>query len=81
MGDFTHFDDKGDAHMVDVSGKDITTRIAVAKGCVKMTAATLTLIREGQAKKGDVLGTARLAGIMAAKQTHNLIPQIGRAHV
>jgi len=74
MAKLTHIDDKGNAHMVDVSDKDVTTRLAVAKGRVKMTAATLTLIREGQAKKGDVLGTARIAGIMAAKRTHDLIP-------
>jgi cyclic pyranopterin monophosphate synthase len=74
MAKLTHIDDKGNAHMVDVSNKDITTRIATARGRVKMTPATLTLIREGQAKKGDVLGTARIAGIMAAKRTHDLIP-------
>lgn len=74
MAKLTHIDDKGNAHMVDVSDKDVTTRIATAKGVVRMTEATLTLIRDGQAKKGDVLGTARIAGIMATKRTHDLIP-------
>ena len=60
--------------MVDVSDKAVTTRVAVAAGHVVMQATTLALIREGDAKKGDVLGTARLAGIMAAKRTHELIP-------
>ena len=70
----THFDDQGRAHMVDVSGKPVTARIAVARGAVKMSAETLALITEGRAKKGDVLGVARLAGIMAAKKTADLIP-------
>lgn len=70
----THFDDQGRAHMVDVSGKPVTARIAVARGAVKMSAETLALICEGRAKKGDVLGVARLAGIMAAKKTADLIP-------
>jgi cyclic pyranopterin phosphate synthase len=74
MSKLTHFDDKGEAHMVDVSDKASTARIAVAQGCIEMQAATLTAIREGSAKKGDVLGVARLAGIMAAKKTHDLIP-------
>jgi cyclic pyranopterin phosphate synthase len=69
-----HFDDQGHAHMVDVSDKPVTARIAVARGVVKMTAQTLALITEGRAKKGDVLGVARLAGIMAAKKTADLIP-------
>ncbi len=60
--------------MVDVSEKPVTARIAVARGAVKMTAATLAMITEGRAKKGDVLGVARLAGIMAAKKTADLIP-------
>jgi len=60
--------------MVDVSAKDDTVRIAVAEGFVRMKPETLAIIREGNAKKGDVIGTARLAGIMAAKQTSNLIP-------
>ncbi|MBL4872967.1 MAG: cyclic pyranopterin monophosphate synthase MoaC [Rhodobacteraceae bacterium] len=74
MPDLTHFDDKGAAHMVDVSQKQITARVAVAKGKITMEASTLALITEGRAKKGDVLGVARLAGIMAAKKTHDLIP-------
>lgn len=70
----THFDDKGDAHMVDVSGKAVTDRVAVAEGRVVMQAETLALVTEGRAKKGDVLGVARLAGIMGAKKTADLIP-------
>ena len=70
----THFDAEGQAHMVDVSAKAITDRIAVAEGRVVMTAQTLALITSGQARKGDVLGVARLAGIMAAKKTADLIP-------
>ena len=70
----THFDQKGDAHMVDVSEKDVTSRIAVAEGHVKMAAETFAIISEGRAKKGDVLSVARLAGIMGAKHTANLIP-------
>lgn len=70
----THFDDQGHAHMVDVSDKAVTARIATAVGAVRMGAATLALITEGRAKKGDVLGVARLAGIMAAKKTADLIP-------
>ena len=67
MSGLTHFDDQGQAHMVDVSAKPVTDRIATARGAVRMTAETLALITEGRAKKGDVLGVARLAGIMAAK--------------
>ncbi|MFV0245415.1 MAG: cyclic pyranopterin monophosphate synthase MoaC [Qingshengfaniella sp.] len=74
MAQFTHFDTKGDAHMVDVSGKPVTTRLAVAKGWIKMSTETLDLIESGQAKKGDVLGVARLAGIMGTKRTADLIP-------
>ena len=70
----THFDDKGRAHMVDVSGKAETDRIAVAEGFVAMSAETLALVTEGRAKKGDVAGVARLAGIMGAKRTADLIP-------
>ena len=70
----THIGASGEAHMVDVGEKAETTRVAVAEGFVKMKPETLALIREGNAKKGDVIGTARLAGIMAAKQTSNLIP-------
>ena len=70
----THIGTSGEAHMVDVSEKAETVRIATAEGYVKMAPETLALIRQGDAKKGDVIGTARLAGIMAAKQTANLIP-------
>jgi cyclic pyranopterin monophosphate synthase len=70
----THFDGQGHAQMVDVSGKPVTDRIAVAQGAVRMEAETLALITEGRAKKGDVLAVARLAGIMAAKKTADLIP-------
>ncbi|CUX19339.1 Cyclic pyranopterin monophosphate synthase accessory protein [compost metagenome] len=70
----THIDASGEAHMVDVGDKAETVRVAVAEGFVKMKLETLALIRDGNAKKGDVIGTARLAGIMAAKQTANLIP-------
>jgi cyclic pyranopterin phosphate synthase len=70
----THIGASGEAHMVDVGDKADTVRIATAVGHVKMEPETLTLIRKGNAKKGDVIGTARLAGIMAAKQTSNLIP-------
>jgi cyclic pyranopterin phosphate synthase len=74
MSGLSHFDDQGQAHMVDVSAKAVTARLAVARGHVIMTAETLALITAGQAKKGDVLGVARLAGIMAAKKTADLIP-------
>src|SRR6202023_3681907 len=70
----THIDSKGEARMVDVSAKPATERMAVAEGRVVMSKATLELIVSGDAKKGDVLGTARLAGIMAAKRTSELIP-------
>lgn len=70
----THFDAKGDAHMVDVSDKPSTARIATAEGWVKMARETFDIISEGRAKKGDVLGVARLAGIMGAKKTPDLIP-------
>ena len=70
----THIDARGEARMVDVSDKPATERIAVAEGRVVMSAATLELIVSGNAKKGDVLGTARIAGIMAAKRTSDLIP-------
>jgi cyclic pyranopterin phosphate synthase len=73
-GALTHIGASGEANMVDVSGKAETVRLATAEGCVKMLPATLELIRKGNAKKGDVISTARLAGIMAAKQTANLIP-------
>ncbi|NNE88632.1 MAG: cyclic pyranopterin monophosphate synthase MoaC [Silicimonas sp.] len=74
MSGLTHFDAAGQAHMVDVSDKEVTDRIAVAEGFVKMTPETLALITEGRAKKGDVLSVARLAGIMGAKKTSELIP-------
>lgn len=70
----THFDARGNAAMVDVSAKPVTARAATARARVVMDAATATLIRDGRARKGDVLGVARLAGIMAAKQTSALIP-------
>jgi len=72
--DFTHFDEAGAARMVDVSDKELTHRIARAGCRVMMQAETLAMIRDGAAKKGDVLGVARLAGIMAAKKTADLIP-------
>lgn len=74
MADFTHFDNDGHAHMVDVSQKPATARIAVARGAVRMRPDTLSMIVEGRAKKGDVLAVARLAGIMGAKRTADLIP-------
>lgn len=70
----THLDKAGVANMVDVSAKPATTRLAVAEGAVIMAQETLRVIRAGDAKKGDVIGTARIAGIMAAKRTHELIP-------
>ena len=74
MSRLTHLDAQGNAHMVDVSEKDVTSRSATAKATVEMLPETLRLILEGKAKKGDVLATARIAGIMAAKKTHELIP-------
>ncbi|PWL17827.1 cyclic pyranopterin monophosphate synthase MoaC [Falsochrobactrum shanghaiense] len=70
----THLDQTGSANMVDVSGKDETERLAAAEGAIRMKPETLALILEGNAAKGDVIGTARLAGIMAAKKTTDLIP-------
>ena len=70
----THIDATGAAHMVDVGDKAVTTRTAIAEGSVTMKPETLAVILSGQAKKGDVLATARIAGIMAAKKTHELIP-------
>ena len=70
----THFDHQGQAHMVDVAGKPATHRRAVAQGRIAMNPATLAIILGGTAKKGDVLGIARIAGIMAAKKTSDLIP-------
>jgi cyclic pyranopterin phosphate synthase len=74
MTKLSHLDDKGEARMVDVSDKAATHRTARAEGFVAMAPATLALIEEGGAKKGDVLAAARIAGIMAAKKTHELIP-------
>ncbi len=74
MTKLTHFDSDGKAHMVDVSEKDISNRMAVAEGRISMKAETLELIEQGKHKKGDVLGIARIAGIMAAKKTSEIIP-------
>ncbi|QBK04016.1 cyclic pyranopterin monophosphate synthase MoaC [Hylemonella gracilis] len=74
MNGLTHFDASGQAHMVDVGDKATTRRVAVATGRIDMQAGTLALIESGNAKKGDVLGVARIAGILAAKKTSDLIP-------
>ncbi len=74
MTSLTHFDAQGQAHMVDVGGKASTQRIAVATGRIEMLASTLDIILAGNAKKGDVLGIARIAGIQGAKKTSELIP-------
>lgn len=74
MTGLTHFDSKGDAHMVDVSAKDVTDRVAIAEGSVSMHPETFALLERGEAKKGDVLSVARLAGIMGAKKCSDLIP-------
>jgi cyclic pyranopterin monophosphate synthase len=74
MTELSHLNDRGEAHMVDVSDKATTSRTAIAEGFVSMEAATLAIIETGSAKKGDVLATARIAGIMAAKKTSELIP-------
>ena len=74
MSDLTHFNQAGEAHMVDVGSKDVTKRVAVAEGQINMLESTLQLIKQGGHKKGDVLGIARIAGIMAAKKTADLIP-------
>lgn len=74
MGEFTHFDSRGNAVMVDVTDKEITERIAVAAGSITVNEEVYEAIKNGTAKKGDVLGTARIAGIMAAKKTSDLIP-------
>lgn len=84
MGKLTHFNAQGQAHMVDVGDKAITRRIAIAEGRIHMQADTLKLVVEGGHKKGDVLGIARIAGIMAAKKTADLIPlchPLGLTHV
>jgi cyclic pyranopterin phosphate synthase len=70
----THFDSRGSAHMVDVGAKAVTRRVAVASGRIRMKPATFRLVAAGRAKKGDVLGVARIAGIQAAKRTPELIP-------
>ena len=74
MSGLTHFDAKGDARMVDVAEKAVTERVATARGAVEMAPETLALVVEGRAKKGDVLSVARLAGIMGAKRTADLVP-------
>ncbi|MBT7560065.1 cyclic pyranopterin monophosphate synthase MoaC [Amylibacter sp.] len=74
MSKLNHFNDQGQAHMVDVSNKETTSRVAVAKARILMNSNTLEIIKNGDAKKGDVLGIARTAGIMAAKKTADLIP-------
>ncbi len=74
MSKLTHLDEAGNAVMVDVSAKQVTLRTASAKAIIKMLPVTLAMITSGTAKKGDVLATARIAGIMAAKRTHELIP-------
>lgn len=74
MTQLSHLNDRGEAHMVDVSDKATTSRSAIAEGFVSMEGATLAIIETGSAKKGDVLATARIAGIMAAKKTSELIP-------
>ncbi|MCP4183715.1 MAG: cyclic pyranopterin monophosphate synthase MoaC [Hyphomicrobiales bacterium] len=74
MAKLTHINKSGEAQMVDVGNKKISSRVAIVEGCVKMQHQTLTMIKSGNAKKGDVIATARIAGIMAAKKTAELIP-------
>ncbi len=74
MAGLTHFNAQGDAHMVDVSDKETTDRTAIAAGQIRMSQDAFDLVQSGTAKKGDVMGVARLAGIMAAKKTADLIP-------
>ena len=74
MSELTHFNASGEAHMVDVGDKPVSARRAIAEGTIFMEAATLRLIESGEHKKGDVLGVARIAGIMAAKRTADLVP-------
>jgi cyclic pyranopterin phosphate synthase len=74
MSELTHFNESGDAHMVDVGNKDVTHRIAKAEGRIRMLPETLSLIEGGGHKKGDVLGVARVAGVMGAKKTADLVP-------
>lgn len=84
MSELTHFDQHGNAHMVDVGDKKITHRVAVASGVITMQAETLAMIVSGEHRKGDVLGIARVAAVMASKRTSDLIPlchPIGLTHV
>ena len=84
MSDLTHFNQHGDAHMVDVGDKQVTHRVAVAEGRITMQSNTLAMIVQGDHRKGDVLGIARIAAIMASKRTSDLIPlchPIGLTHV
>ena len=74
MSTLTHFNTRGEAHMVDVGDKSVTRRVAIAEGRITMAPETLALIRSGSHKKGDVLGIARVAGIMASKKTAELVP-------
>ena len=74
MSKLTHFNQAGEAHMVDIAGKASTARRAIAGGCIVMQAQTLQLIQQGKHRKGDVLGVARIAGIMASKRTADLVP-------
>lgn len=74
MSELTHFDQAGNAHMVDVGAKDLTHRVARAQGMIRMKPETFAMIAQGTAKKGDVIGIARVAGIMASKKTAELIP-------
>lgn len=74
MSELTHFNQSGEAHMVDVGSKDVTDRVAVAAGTISMLPDTFKLIEQGGHKKGDVLGIARIAGIMASKKTSDLVP-------
>ena len=74
MNDLTHFNQAGEAHMVDVGGKDITSRVAITEGRIFMEPETLARVEQGSHKKGDVLGIARVAGIMASKRTADLVP-------
>jgi len=78
MARLTHLDDQGRARMVDVSEKEVSSRIAVARGSIHMRPETLDLILEGKVEKGDVFSVARVAGIMAAKKTSELIPMCHR---
>lgn len=84
MSDLTHFNQRGEAHMVDVGDKDVTHRVAIARGEIQMLPETLAMVAAGTHKKGDVLGIARVAGIMGAKKTSDLVPlchPIGLTHV